>query len=81
MYNPDVVLIMVKEHQRELLEEAKRVRLVREAKPANHGFVDHLLADIGGLLISAGTKLQARCKPVMACCAEVHQPDYSPGVG
>jgi hypothetical protein len=81
VYNPGVVLIMVKERQRELLEEARHIRLTQGVKRARLRFVDRLLADTGSLLISVGMRLQARCKPVVACCAEGHQPDYSHGVG
>jgi hypothetical protein len=64
--------------QDEASEMAERARLMESA-----GFVRssllrralrRALADVGGLLISAGERLQRRCAPVVSCAAETCQP-------
>jgi hypothetical protein len=54
-----LVFRVAKEHQRERLEEARRSRLLSEARSARYGSADHLLMRAGDLLVSAGEKLQA----------------------
>jgi hypothetical protein len=55
---PDFVLAAGKARQRGLLQEAERGKLMRRVKTARPGWLDCILAGIGGALISIGTKLQ-----------------------
>lgn len=49
MYNPTSLLALGKARQRELHEEARRARLIQEARPPGSGLVRRLLAGIGSL--------------------------------
>ncbi len=59
MYSIEIVLRVARERQRELLEEAGRVRVLREARPVRYALVDRLLVGAGDMLVHAGEKLQA----------------------
>lgn len=53
--------VRVKEEQwKDLLREAEKERLIREIRGTRPGLLDRVLASVGGLLISVGTKLQMR---------------------
>lgn len=59
--------MLARERIKDALREAERERLGRMANPARPEFLDQALVSIGGLLISAGKKLQGRCAPVQTC--------------
>ena len=65
MLNPQIpghqlMLVIAKARQSELLDEAERDRLVRKTQVGSPGLQARALASLGGLLISAGKKLQGR---------------------
>lgn len=81
LYNPERIWMIASERQRELLDEARRVRLIRAAKPTRPGIADRLLAGAGGFLIVAGKKLQARYTPVPCCASAAQRPDWGRSAG
>lgn len=67
--------IVAQDRMNELLAEAERARLVRQARANRLHRLDAVLADVGDLLISAGERLQARRvqvapQPCDVCCAD-----------
>jgi hypothetical protein len=58
--NLDRQTIVAKDRMNELLAEAERSRLVRQARGSSPHRLDAMLADVGDLLISVGERLQAR---------------------
>ena len=50
--------------QNDLLKDAQRHRLLRQARSARPDFQDRLLTSLGRLMISAGTRLQESYAPV-----------------
>jgi hypothetical protein len=62
--NPLFVELMAERRPREAVREAERERLGRMVSSARPGLLDRALANIGGLLIFTGKKLQARHAPV-----------------
>jgi hypothetical protein len=58
---------LARERQRELLEEAARIRVLREAKPVRHALADRLLVGAGDMLVHTGEKLQALAAARNAC--------------
>jgi hypothetical protein len=67
MYSIEIALRLAREHQRELLEEAARVRMLREAKPVRYALADRLLTGTGDMLVHTGEKLQALAAARNAC--------------
>jgi hypothetical protein len=63
-FNPYEAEIMMKEHVKDALREAEQKRLGRVANSARPRLLDRVVASIGGLLLSAGKKLQERHAPV-----------------
>lgn len=59
MYSIEIALGLAREHQQELLKEAARVRMLREANPVRHALADRLLTGTGDMLVHTGEKLQA----------------------
>ena len=73
--NLDRQTIVAQDRMNELLAEAERARLVRQARANSPHRLDAVLADVGDLLISAGEQLQARRaqvapQPCDVCCAD-----------
>ena len=73
--NLDGRTIVATDRMHELLEEAERVRLIRQAKASRPNQMDSVLASMGDLLISVGERLQARRvqvvpQPCDVCCAD-----------
>ena len=73
--NLDRQTIVAKDRMNDLLAEAKRARLVRQARANRPNRLNAMLADVGDLLISAGERLQARRvhvapQPCDVCCAD-----------
>lgn len=65
--------VRVKEEQwKDLLREAEKERLIREIRGTRPGLLDRVLASVGGLLISVGTKLQMRYALSMPRDAEAY---------
>jgi hypothetical protein len=62
--NPLFIELMAQRRPGEAMQEAKRERLGQMVESARPGLPDQALASVGGLLISAGKKLQARHAPV-----------------
>lgn len=63
MLYPVLTVAYAKARHSELLREAEFHRLVKEAKAGRPGLQDRLLLSIGGVLISFGLWLKARCQP------------------
>ena len=73
--NLDRDTIVATDRMNHLLAEAKRVRLIRQAKGNRPQRLDFVLADVGDLLISVGERLQARRMHMPpqscdVCCAD-----------
>ena len=63
-FNPYEAQMMMEEPVKDALREAEQERLGRVANPARLRLLDRVVASIGGLLLSAGKKLQERHAPV-----------------
>jgi hypothetical protein len=63
-FNPYEAQTMMKERVKDALREAEQERLGRVANSARLRLLDRVVASIGGLLLSAGKKLQERHAPV-----------------
>ena len=72
--NPSVVQIYMEERVKDALREAEQERLRRVANPARLRLLDRVVASVGGVLISAGKKLQARHAPVQTALAASPSP-------
>lgn len=73
-FNPYEAQMVMEERVKDAMREAEQERLIRMAKSARPGLLDGLLASIGGLLISAGKKLQARHAPLQSALAASPSP-------
>lgn len=51
---------LAEERMRDNMREGEHARLMRMARPVGPGLLDQALASIGGLLLSAGERLQER---------------------
>ncbi|MBM4465908.1 MAG: hypothetical protein FJ014_10205 [Chloroflexi bacterium] len=58
--------MLMRERTKNAFHEAERERLGRMANPARVGLLDPVLASVGGLMITAGKKLQARRAPLQS---------------
>lgn len=70
MFNPAMLSRMVEIHQNHLLEEANKSRLPHAIGNVGPRLHERLLGQVGDVLISAGTRLQARYKPTICLCPE-----------
>jgi hypothetical protein len=59
-----IVYRLGQERMKDTMREVEQDRLIRLANSARPGLPDRVLASVGGLLISAGQKLQEREMPV-----------------
>jgi hypothetical protein len=64
------MLEIAKIRQSELLEEAARERLLRQARATRHSLLDRALAGIGDFLISLGQELQEMAHGPKACLSK-----------
>lgn len=81
-HDPHLTLAITKARQSELLKAAGRIRLMQETRASKHRLlISSALSGLGSFLISAGKRLQAQHTPVVPCCPDICQPDYSPGIG
>jgi hypothetical protein len=69
--NPYLMMEMERIHRQELFKEVEHYRLVRQVRSDSPRLLDRVLASIGGFLISAGERLQARHMPVAHHTSEV----------
>jgi len=58
--HPYIVETIVKEKQREMLEEAARLRLLASAQMHEASFVDRMWLSLGNVLVRFGHRLQHR---------------------
>ena len=62
------------------MDELKKVveceRMLKQAHIARKTFLDRLMINIGGYLISTGEKLRERHVPVMPQCSKAYPSDY-----
>jgi len=65
---------IVRARRDDLLQEAERERLLREARSAERGFLARTLAGIGGFLIATGQKLQESYISAVSCRSQAYQP-------
>ena len=63
LFNSWTIYRMGQERMKDTMRKAEQDRLIRLANSARPGLPDRVLASIGGVLISAGQKLQGRCAP------------------
>jgi len=61
-----LMMEIAKTRQSELLQEAARARLLRQARATRHSLPDRTLAGMGDLLISFGQRLQEQYAPAMS---------------
>ena len=67
--------IVATNRMHELLAEAERLRLVRQARANKPNRMESVLSSVGGLLISVGERLQTRRvqvvrQPCDVCCTD-----------
>jgi hypothetical protein len=62
MFQPDIVSELAKLHQRELLEEAKKNKLIKQIRVHRSRFADHLLLSFSEFLIAQGRELEKRVR-------------------
>ncbi len=62
MFHPDIVSELAKMHQRELLEEAKKNKLIKQIRFHRPRLADHLLLSFSEFLIAQGRKLEKRVR-------------------
>ena len=62
MLHPEMLSELTKMHQRELLEEAKKNRLIKQIKFDRPRLVDHLLLSFSEFLVAQGRKLEKRVR-------------------
>jgi hypothetical protein len=60
MFNPDHQLLIMEDRKQRLLQEARMVQLWREADRDRSSMGERLMALVGDLMISGGTKLKER---------------------
>ena len=60
----------------ELRKEAERERMLDQMNPAHKTFLDRLMINIGGYLVSTGEKLLERHLPVIPQCSKACPSDY-----
>jgi hypothetical protein len=70
MLNSTLLPRVVKTHQNNLLKEVNKSRLPKAIRNAGPRLYERLLGHVGDVLISAGTRLQARYKPTICLCPE-----------
>jgi hypothetical protein len=72
--NPYLMMEMERIHHHELFREVEHYRLIRQVRSGSPRLLDRVLASIGGFLIAAGERLQARHMSVAhtseACCVD-----------
>jgi hypothetical protein len=73
--NLDRQTIVATDRMNDLLAEAERLRLIRQAKAGSPNRLDSILANVGGFMISVGERLQARrvqvtSQPCDVCCTD-----------
>ena len=68
-----LAIIIVKEHQNNMLEEAKKYRMLKAARAASPRLQERLFVRVGDFLISAGLRLKERYKPEMCPELEAYQ--------
>jgi hypothetical protein len=64
LFDSWIIYRLGQERMKDTTREIEQDRLVRLANSARPGLPDRVLASIGGVLISAGQKLQGRETPV-----------------
>ena len=62
MSHPDIISELIKIHRRELLEEAKRNKLIKQIRFNRPRLADHLRLRFSEFLISQGRKLEKRVR-------------------
>jgi hypothetical protein len=62
MFHPDMLSELTKMHQRELLEEAKKNKLIKQRRFHRPRLADHLLLSFSEFLIAQGRKLEKRVR-------------------
>jgi len=62
MFHPDILSELIKMHQRELLEEAKKNKLIKQIRFHRPRLADHLLLSFSEFLIAQGRKLEKRVR-------------------
>ena len=72
--NPSLVQMHMEERVKDALRKAEQERLERVANSARPRLLDRALASIGGLLLSAGKRLQARHAPLQTALAASPSP-------
>lgn len=65
--------MIAKVHQNDMLEEAKKYRMLKATRAARPRFQERLLVLAGDFLISAGLRLKERYKPAMCSELEAYQ--------
>lgn len=66
MFDPTTLaMIIVKEHQKNMLEETKKYRMLKAARATRPRFQERLFMRVGDFLIYAGLRLKERYKPAM----------------
>ena len=73
MYHPTILELRVKERERELMNLIKNEQMIREikrAKPEKPRFRERICIRFAEFLISTGSKIKQRYRPIIYPCAE-----------
>ena len=62
MSHPDIISELIKMHRHELLEEAKKHKLIKQIRFHRPRLADHLLLSFSEFLIAQGRKLEKRVR-------------------
>jgi hypothetical protein len=73
MFDHKVMSVVVKEHQKNIFEEVRRTRALRNIYSANPRLSERLFVHLGDLLIVAGLRLRKRYKPTVCSGYKVYQ--------
>ena len=73
MFNLTVLSEVVKEHQRNQLEEAKKIKMLKAIRATSPSLRERLFVRAGDLLIAAGLKLRGQYEPAMRPTPKAYQ--------
>ena len=73
MFHLTTLAMIAKEHQHNMLEEAKKYRVLKDARAARPRLQEYLFVRVGDFLISTGLRLKERYEPVVCPGPEAYR--------
>ena len=73
MFHLVMLAAIAKEHQHNMLEEAKKYRMLKAARAARPRLQEYFFVRIGDFLISVGLRLKGRYEPAMCSGPEAYR--------